>query len=407
MLGGRTGTGRRPSLKAMAVAIGAVMSMGTGSARAEFPVIGYWANWGGGIPDIQFQYMTHLMYSFAGVDANGAISVNDAQVKQLVSLGHAKGTKIGIALAGGGGDAGFQKFIFTPAIVAQFVKNSVAIVDKYDLDGIDMDWEYPNSSQANAFEAMMIALADEMHKKGKFLTIAVIGGDPSRGKDIHDGVVAAVDFVNIMAYDNGGTNHSPYELGTLCLDYWLLQHKIPRAKAVLGVPFYGRDPNGGSYTGYNELVKRDPTAPTKDQVGNIGYNGINTIQRKTQMAMDRGGGIMAWEISLDTHDGTSLLKAMFEKAKPLVTATLGAPQARATFSIGPDRIRFQAPAAGGYSLRILTLSGTEVGAERLHITGTGQASMAWHPGRLAPGAYTAVLQGNGFKASGRLALPGR
>ena len=123
---------------------------------------------------------------------------------------------------------------------------------------------------------------------------------------VEDAVFGIVDFLNLMAYD-GGTPHSPYSLAEQSLGYWR-GRGLPQAKAVLGVPFYGRDP----YTAYQDLVAMDPDAPNKDQVGDVYYNGIPTIQQKTQLAASDGAGIMAWELSMDTLDETSLLRAIDE-----------------------------------------------------------------------------------------------
>ena len=42
----------------------------------------------------------------------------------------------------------------------------------------------------------------------------------------------------------------------------------------------------------------------------IVYNGIPTIQAKTQLAMDKAGGIMFWTLEHDALDDLSLLKAI-------------------------------------------------------------------------------------------------
>lgn len=81
---------------------------------------------------------------------------------------------------------------------------------------------------------------------------------------------------------------------------------------MLGVPFYSRDP----YTSYADLVAQDPQAPFKDQVGTVYYNGIATIQAKTALAASEGAGIMIWELSMDTADDTSLLRAIHEAIPP-------------------------------------------------------------------------------------------
>lgn len=50
------------------------------------------------------------------------------------------------------------------------------------------------------------------------------------------------------------------------------------------------------------------------------YNGIPTIAKKTQLALDTAGGIMNWELTQDTNDDFSLLKAMDDtiKGNPIV-----------------------------------------------------------------------------------------
>jgi GH18 family chitinase len=45
------------------------------------------------------------------------------------------------------------------------------------------------------------------------------------------------------------------------------------------------------------------------------YNGIPTIQTKTEYAMQHGAGVMIWEISQDTSDSLSLLQAIGKKLK--------------------------------------------------------------------------------------------
>jgi len=55
---------------------------------------------------------------------------------------------------------------------------------------------------------------------------------------------------------------------------------------------------------YEDLVQRhklDPSWDTvQDQGARVGFNGITTIERKTQLAVDRGlGGVMIWESGQD------------------------------------------------------------------------------------------------------------
>src|SRR5690554_1949326 len=189
-----------------------------------------------------------------------------------------------------------------------FINNLLTVVEDYNLDGVDLDWEYPDpGTEATNFSLLMCQLADSLHADGKLLTAAVISrGDGSathRAEGILDSVFPCIDFLNIMAYD-AGSPHSTYAEANSAIQYWL-GRGLPASKTILGVPFYGRDP----YTSYRSLVEDNPLqAPYRDQIGTVKYNGVNTMKNKTELAMADAGGIMIWEISQDTDDNTSLLK---------------------------------------------------------------------------------------------------
>jgi chitinase len=84
---------------------------------------------------------------------------------------------------------------------------------------------------------------------------------------------------------------------------------MPKEKAVMGVPFYGK--GTGKSGSYRSLLARGAD-PYSDVYDTIYYNGIKTIQQKTKLAEKWGGGIMIWEISMDTTGQYSLLKEIHD-----------------------------------------------------------------------------------------------
>ncbi|MDB5105990.1 MAG: hypothetical protein JWP91_3679 [Fibrobacteres bacterium] len=293
------------------------------SAHARFPVIGYFASWNDGTADIQYSKLTHLNYSFAGTGADGGIgSVDEDKLRDLVARGHQAGTKVGVAIGGYGAEQTFIAMSSTQSGRDKFVANAVAYCDRFSLDGIDIDWEYPLPAQAEVFESLMKALGAALHKGNRYLSIAVKNQDiymkdPDIGPNFRSGIFAAADFINVMAYDYGGTNHSPYDKAAAELDYWVKTRGCPRAKVMLGVPFYGKElkPDGKEpATAYKDIAYQDRAVATRDNSGNIWYNGAATLQKKAQLAADFGGGIMIWEVAQDTRDETSLLSAIAKKA---------------------------------------------------------------------------------------------
>lgn len=378
----------------------------TPAGRTELPVIGYWANWGGGSGEIQYPYLTHVLYAFAHTNGSGTITgVDEGQVNDLVTRGQAVGVKVGIAIGGWGFVEEFTAMTSTPASIDAFIANSVALCERLKLDGIDIDWEYPTRTNAGVFESLMTRLGEALHAKGKFLSLAVIGGPGSIAAQILPGVFAAVDFVNIMAYDGEGFSHSTYEFAELCLQYWVETRQCPREKAILGVPFYGKMPE----TEYKAIIAQDRSAAQRDNIGDLYYNGIPTIQKKTRLAHEKGGGIMMWQLAGDTHDETSLLKAIYDQKKVLGPMSVGPGHAsgKRHFSIGLGRVRFAAPARGAYVLTIRSLAGARLLEIALGVPASGESVFPWDARGVAAGVYTATLQGESLGLSGTLVLPGR
>jgi chitinase len=138
-------------------------------------------------------------------------------------------------------------------------------------------------------------------------------------------VFSYLDWFNIMAYDDFTTTapykqHSDYSLTVTALNYWVGTRGMPKQKAVLGIPAYGR-PSGITQTGtvltYSGILGQggsplaDSAIVTAAGFTNykIYYNGQPTVKNKTMLAKTMGNGIMIWEKTQDTNDNTSLLKA--------------------------------------------------------------------------------------------------
>jgi GH18 family chitinase len=280
-----------------------------------FKVVGYLADWSGNVNQIQYGKLTHINYSFINTTASGSLSlgISTSRLSSVVSLAHAQGTKVCIAVGGwnNGDDSNFESMAASSTATNTFINNIVNFVSTYNLDGVDIDWEYPNTgSSATNYANMMKALSAALHAKGKTLSAAVVS-DGSGGAGVLTEVFSYIDMLNVMAYD-GGTPHSPYSLATASITYWA-GRGCPQSKIILGVPFYGRSPE----TAYNTLVAQDASAPNKDQIGTVYYNGIKTIQDKTRLALQQGGGIMIWELSQDATGSASLLTAIDNVVKGL------------------------------------------------------------------------------------------
>lgn len=290
----------------------------------DFKMVGYYPSWtSSDATKLPYDRLTHINYSFSIPKADGSIKAldNPEKLRTLVESAHAKGVKVMIAV-GGWSDGGaeldpvFEAIGASDAARSKLVTEIMNVVKTFNLDGVDMDWEYPDpGASSENYYKLMKSLSEQLKAQGKLLTAAVSCGRTVDGTDlwaakaITPEVVALVDWLNIMAYDGGnGNRHSPYSFAEGAAKYWNETRGFSKEKLVLGVPFYGRP----SWKAYNQIVAEDKTAPSKDNIGDVFYNGIDTIKRKTNLAKNNCSGLMIWEISQDTLDKTSLITAAAE-----------------------------------------------------------------------------------------------
>ena len=320
---------RRRRLRSRWVAIGAaaataatgiaiaVVSAPTANAAVlpnGFKSVGYMPSWAGNVNSIQYSKLTHINYSFVLPNANGTLQPvdNPSKLSSLVSLAHANNVKVSIAIGGwnDGNDSAFESLAGNATARTAFVNNVVNFINQYALDGVDIDWEYPDPGTSGSnYTALMSQLSTAMHSRGKLLTAAVVSeGNTANG--VQPAVFGYVDWLNIMAYD-GGSPHANYTWSINAVNFWK-GRGLPAAKAVLGVPFYSRP----TYYTYAQLVAMDPANANRDCTTVSGvqqcYNGIPTIKAKTTWAKANAGGIMNWELSQDTTGSTSLVSAIYD-----------------------------------------------------------------------------------------------
>ncbi|SEA68234.1 glycosyl hydrolase family 18 protein [Pedobacter hartonius] len=285
------------------------------AAESSFRIIGYIQDWAD-VDQVQFDKLTHINYAFAMPNADGTINDVDKPnvLRSVVAKAHANGVKAFISIGGGTAEAleAFNALASSPKSRATFRIALLEFVDKYSLDGADIDWEYPVKNETDVdYSALMQQLSISLHNDGKQLSGVVSG---SYGDFIRPSVFAQVDWINILAYDEGTTNHSTLDIAQRSLDHWLGMGLSP-AKAMLGVPFYGLSPTQEALS-FASLLAQGAN-PDSDVFNDYGYNGITTIKTKTDLAYQRGNGIMIWNVGQDAVGANSLLSAIYAEVQKL------------------------------------------------------------------------------------------
>lgn len=266
------------------------------------------------IPNIiPYNQLTHINYSFLIPNSDGTFaSLNNAwKLQQIVGSAHSQNVRVNIAVGGWGWDDQFETMAANPESRSAFVKNLVDVVNQYQLDGVDIDWEYPDPGQSSKnYLALMQELRAALPEKE--ISTAVISYGDETGLGIPNEVFDIVNYVNVMTYD--GEVHGSLKEFEQGLNYWT-QRGVPQEKINIGVPFYTR-PGEISFA---KLIQADPAAAQVDSFEYNGvmqnYNGIPTLQTKTKLAMQSAGGIMFWALDHDAQGEDSLVNTIYQIVK--------------------------------------------------------------------------------------------
>lgn len=279
------------------------------------------------VSDQKYKMITHLYFAFINVSAAGDGSLTPLTTTENtrfnVVKAKAKANQVKFGIAVMGNEANFASMASTAYSRTNFVTNIVNFAKTNELDGIDIDWEYPRTINGLAntnYTLLMQELSTELHKVNKYLSAAITPAVyVSTNRDaIEQAVYPYVDFFNIMQYDGGvgydaadNLNHATYKMSVNSLNVWLDQKKMPKEKAIVGIPLYGKSATSAS------IAFRDIETSGADLNLNLakvngvdyGYNGIPLVKQKAQLAKDRANGIMFWEFAHDSNTSNSLIKA--------------------------------------------------------------------------------------------------
>lgn len=299
--------------------------------REDFRVVGYFPSWKENTETIQYEVLTHINYAFAIPTTEGGLRPleNPGIAREIIEKAHKEGVKVFIAIGGWS----YQEIPLEPTFVAAtetqekrtaLVNAIISLCEEYGFDGVDLDWEHPRTdgNSSAQYEVLIVELAERLHTGGRQLSSAVLSGVTADGNVYYDAaahtdkVLETVDWINVMAYDGGdGARHSAYDFAVNCGAYWKETRGMPAGKVVLGVPFYARP----SWAAYSAILETVPDAWKKDHADFNGmdawYNGVATIEDKTDYALEQLGGIMIWEISQDSTDKHSLQTAIGKRVK--------------------------------------------------------------------------------------------
>ena len=295
-------------------------------------IVGYATYWDTTMPDPT--YLTHINYSFAHIksDFESLDIKTESRLAKIAALKNSH-PKLKVLLSVGGWGAGnFSEMAADATHRKNFCKNCLAAVNKYKLDGIDLDWEYPTSTAAgisaspNDTQNFTLLLKELRATLGKDKLITMASADNAGYVDFRS-AIDYLDFVNLMTYDMG---KPPYHNAGLyrssktknSCDQSVAQHYqkgVPYRKMVMGIPFFGHG-DGSAFTkdalDYNEInpagysIRWDETAQVPYLANASGtmvlsYDDETSVSLKAEYIKQKGLlGAMYWNIEADDASWT-------------------------------------------------------------------------------------------------------
>jgi chitinase len=217
--------------------------------------------------------MTRINFAFANISAGRMVTgfANDSNNLAYVTALRKKNPSLSVLISVGGWlwSTDFSDVSVSKESRKRFIESVMDFIARYDLDGLDIDWEYPGmtgaghpfrSEDKQNFTLLVKEIREQFDQASKksgrrrYLTIAAGSSDEFLAHTEMANVQKYVDTVNLMAYDyyepgsEAITGHhaplfaSPADPMKVSADASVRafeQAGVPAARILLGVPFYG------------------------------------------------------------------------------------------------------------------------------------------------------------------------
>ena len=305
------------------------------------PVVLAYVTSRGSLPDPT--YITHINYAFGRVnnDFNGITINNESRLMSITDLKKQKPSLKVLLSIGGWGSGRFSEMAADKTNRLAFAADCQRVVKEFNLDGIDMDWEYPSSSASGIsatpedIDNFTLLMRDIREAIGKDKLLTFASAANAKYVDFK-AVNPYIDFVNIMTYDiahppyhQAGLYRSEFTRGQSCEESVLLHVEagIPIHKLTLGIPFYGHgccgidrdvvykdivtNPEFSIYTQKWDDIAKAPYWVDAEGKFVLTYDDARSIAEKCKFIHEKGMlGAMYWQYDQD-DDNSTLRKAVY------------------------------------------------------------------------------------------------
>lgn len=309
-----------------------------GKTEEDKVVLGYVLDRYTTLPDPNL--LTHLIYGFADFNETyDRIRIKyPERLKSLSSL-KKQNPKLKVILGiSSSRREGYSEMCSDDSKRRNFAKSCKQVLQDYNLDGIDLDWEFPtteaggHTASPDDKENYVLFVKMLRSEIGKDKWISIYSNNTGGWIDF-DGMIPYLSYVNVSGYnlDCAPLHHSNLYPSNICgswsISKVIERHRskgIPYEKMLLGIPFFGRCKSPlPSYVEYKDFFKFAdgytyewdveacaPFLKSADGMLAIGFDNEKSIKYKCDYIKDIGlSGVFYWHYDADDNNN-SLAKAI-------------------------------------------------------------------------------------------------
>lgn len=183
-------------------------------------------------------------------EGKGKVSDNAGEDgKKYVEWAHSNGYKVWPSISNNSYIETTSEIMRDYNLRQDLIENIVSLIMEYDLDGINIDFEYMHDEDKDLFSRFIIELKPRLNEIGAVLSVDVTAPDGGENWSLcYDRHVIGdvADYIVFMAYDQygeasteAGTN-AGYDWVKVNISKFLGQEGVEAEKIILGIPFYTR-----------------------------------------------------------------------------------------------------------------------------------------------------------------------
>ncbi len=417
--------------------------------NAQSLLVGYYPSWfqdSFTASDVQWDRVTHVDHAFVWPEADGSLGYEAGfWYDGLIQQAHQNNRMVFLSVGGADQSANFSPVTADATRRAKLVDELLNAVQQHNYDGVDIDWEFPESeADKNNLVSFISDLYNALHNANPdyLLTMAIPSGNYFGQWFRYDVLKLYVNWFNVMTYDYHGDwfNHSGHNaplypspddacgsVDETCA-YLTDTRGIPEDKLCIGLAFYGRKFNtsglyqsstgGGQTYGYKDIiglinngwnrnwddVSLVPYLKNTSETQLYTYDDTTSVRYKSDyISTHNYKGGMIWALGLDQLSGNrqpllevasehlSVTASYDSKGNPLLPTGLRLSVFPNPFK-GMLEVNYSVPGRESVTIQIFDTRGRLVA----FWSGGGSAlrsQISWNGQELSSGIFYVVLKG--------------